>query len=371
MIKKNNICFFVTTLDSGGLENYLLRFLEYKASDFNNIVVFCKGGTAGQLEQRYSSIANVFIYKRKISFFNPMDYVHLYRFFKKRKIETTCDFTGNFAGLILFTSYLAKIKKRVTFYRGSSNHFNESNLRLLYNKFVKNLTFKYATVILSNSKSAFDFFFSNDWRNDSRFQVIYNGINPKPFMDEKEDLRYELNIPKDAFVVGHTGRYNTAKNHRTIIKVAIELCKKYNDIYFLLCGNDVLDNLELMVKREELENRIILQNNRDDIPKVLNTIDCYYFPSITEGQPNALIEAMISGVPFVASNIEPIKEAVPDVLHPFLVPPMDEELAKKYILEIKNNMELKRKMIRVEWASEKYNAEKRFGDFFKALTDGK
>src|SRR5690554_317828 len=138
-----NIVFFVTRLDSGGLENYLLRFLYYKAKSFDKIIVFCKGGKTGQLEEQFLSIPNVSIHSKKISFFNLQDYRYLYAFFKKNQIKSVCDFTGNFAGLVLLSAKLAKIPKRVSFYRGSSNHFKETKFRLLYNKFVQKMTYKY------------------------------------------------------------------------------------------------------------------------------------------------------------------------------------------------------------------------------------
>lgn len=59
-----------------------------------------------------------------------------------------------------------------------------------------------------------------------------------------------------------------------------------------------------------MNNRIFLFENRRDIPVFLNTMNVYFFPSITEGQPNALIEAMLMGLPFTASDIDPIKETV-------------------------------------------------------------
>lgn len=361
---KKKIVFFVTSLDSGGLENYLLRFLTYKAQSFEQIIVFCKGGKAGQLEEKYKSIPSLIINTKNISFFNPKDYIYVYQFLKKHNVNSVCDFTGNFAGLILLTAKLAKVNKRISFYRGSTNHFSESKLRLLYDKFVKKLTYRCATNILSNSIAAFEFFFTDIWKKDSRFEVIYNGINSELFVKEKHNLRKELHIPNDAFVVGHTGRYNEAKNHKTIIKVAFELCEKHKDIYFLLCGNDVKDNLEEVIKQKQLQNRIITLNNRTDIPKVLKTLDCYYFPSLTEGQPNALIEAMVMNLPVVTSNIAPIKESVPDFFQGELVSPESVKQAIDKILQVytsRNYQQLGK------WAIEKYDHKLHFEHFFKVL----
>ncbi|SMC69922.1 glycosyltransferase [Moheibacter sediminis] len=366
--KNSNICFFVTTLDSGGLENYLLRFLQYKAENFGKIIVFCKGGKSGQLEEKYKSISDLTIHIKEISYFNPKDYIYLYKFLKKNRISSVCDFTGNFAGLILFTAKCANISKRVSFYRGSSNHFIESGLRLMYNKFVKYLTYKYATDILSNSKAAFDFFYPDIWKKDNRFEVIYNGINPATFVNENKNLRQELNIPENAFVIGHTGRYNEAKNHKTILKVALEFCKRNKDFYFLFCGNGVKDNLEEIIKKHQFQQRIIVLNNRTDIPKVLKTIDCYYFPSITEGQPNALIEAMIMNIPIVASDIPSIKESVPDYFVEELVPAesVDEAIDKILQVYTTDNYPLLGK-----WAIEKFDYKLLFEQFFAVLNNKK
>jgi len=365
MKKTSSIVFFTTSLDSGGLENYLLRFLEHKASAFKRIIIFCKGGKGGQLQDKYLAIPNVEIHLKQISFFNPLDYLYLYQFLKNNQVDAVCDFTGNFAGLILWTAKKAGVNKRVAFYRGSDNHFQESKLRLMYDKFVKNLVYKNATNILSNSKTALNFFYPNKWENNSRFEVIYNGINSEPFIEEKENIRKEFNIPLDAFVVGHTGRYNSAKNHKTIIKVAIELCKKHDDIYFLMCGNGVKDNLQDRVERESLSDKIILSNNRSDIPKFLKTLDCFYFPSITEGQPNSLIEAMVSGRSIVASDIDPIKESLPSDFVSELVPPLSVAKAKERILSIYNGYSNSQRL--QSWAIKKYDSTKLFRQFLEQL----
>lgn len=357
----SNVIFFVTSLQSGGIENYLLRFLEEKHQQFCQITIYCKGGLGGQLENRYQSIPNVKIIKNKISFYNLLHYIELKRFFKKNKFDAVCDFTGNFAGFILYVSKIAGIKKRIVFYRGSTDHFKATFIKKIYNNLAKIFVLKYATDILSNSKAAFNFFHPDVWQNDIRFEVIYNGIDASKFNVENENLRKEFNIPDDAFVVGHTGRFNSAKNHSTILKVATDLIKENENFYFILCGNQVKNKLESFVKEKGLLDRILLFENRNDIPRFLNTMDCYYFPSITEGQPNALIEAMLMNIPVVASDIEPIKETVPEAIYPFLVNPLDIEGAKTKIIEIyhshvKQNLQ--------EWTIKKYDSKKLFQQFY-------
>lgn len=360
-----NIVFFVTGLDSGGIENYLLRFLQYKADSFSEVVVYCKGGKGGQLEEAFQNISNVQIIKNNISFFNFKDYIQLTRYFKIHHFDVVCDFTGNFAGLVLWSAERAGIKKRVVFYRGSTDHFDKTFLKSKYNNFVRRLTYKYATDILSNSKAAFDFFYKKE-KQDSRFQVIYNGIDANKFNVGSQTLRKEFNIPENAFVIGHTGRFNYAKNHHTIIQVARVLIERYSDVYFILCGNGVKTGLEKKVQELGIKANIRLFDNRRDIPVFLNTMNAYFFPSVTEGQPNALIEAMIMGLPFVASDIEPVKETVVDhskLFNPFDIDGFSTALEKLYLEKADRDLLLKEETI------ERFDYKERFDEFYKKLNE--
>ncbi|MDY3524141.1 glycosyltransferase [Riemerella anatipestifer] len=359
--------FFVTGLDSGGIENYLLRFIQEKHLEYSEIVVYCKGGKGGQLEAEYKQFPNVKIVVNTISFFNPLHYYNLFRFLKRNQFDVVCDFTGNFAGLVLQMAYYANIRNRVGFYRGSSDHFKTNLIKQLYNNWVKYKVRKYATNILSNSKAALDYFFPQAWQKDDRYKVLYNGINPNKF-NASEDLRDEFGLSRESFVIGHTGRYNEAKNHDVIIKVAEILCEKYNDIYFILCGNGVKVNLEAYLKQKGLEQRILVFENRRDIPQFLKTMDVYFFPSITEGQPNALLEALLMGLPFVASNILPIQEVVPSIFKKYLSAPDNVETFVSLLEEVKHNpISSEEKKELQKYITTNFNATKQFGAFNNIL----
>lgn len=348
MVKKN-IAFMVHDLNSGGIENYLLRYLLNEHKKFKKIFIYCKSGKGGQLENEYLSIPNIVIVKRRISYWNIWDFINFRCFLKSLTISIVCDFTGNFSGPILFIATTANVTKRVAFYRSSSDRFKKDFIRTAYNNFSNYLVRKCATDILSNSNAGFSYFFNSEWINDSRFELVRNGINAFPILNETEDLRSELNIPKNSFVVGHTGRFNDSKNHATIISVAEILIDKYDDIYFIMCGNGVKKNLQNEVVDKELSNRIFLFENRRDISKILNTLNCFIFPSITEGQPNSLIEALISGVNCVTSNIISIKETVPishtNHFDPYDVKSFADAIVKLYKEGSVENVSVQKEMI--------------------------
>jgi glycosyltransferase involved in cell wall biosynthesis len=356
------VAFFITNMECGGIENYLLRFLSFYHNEIDPYI-YCKSGQTGILYDDYKQI-NATIITLKIGFFNPFSLNKIYRELKNNNYDSVCDFTGNFSGLIMLVSYYAKIKNRITFYRNSTNHFKEDIFRLFYNKILNILVVKYASTILSNSMAAFNYFFMNRKLDNPKYKVIYNGIDAYKFLSTEDNLRNELNIPNDCFVVGHVGRFSKSKNHEMVIQTAIYLCKQYSDIYFILSGKDTDKYLDEIVRKENLSDKIKLLGNRSDIIKVFNTMNCFYFPSTTEGQPNALIEALIVGLPFVASNIAPIRECVPIEYYEQLVDINSIEQSCDKILEIYNGI---KDVNLKEWAIQFYNPTVLFAKFYELL----
>ncbi len=356
----NKVLFLVTTLNGGGLENYVWRFLSYKNS--LNVHIICKGGEIGDLEPEFRQLNNV----EKIL---PMDfknrpigsYYRFWRLCKEYQYDAVCDFTGSFAGIPLFISKLGDIKQRIAFYRNSSIPFKKTKLKMCYFTFVQKLTKKNATNILSNSQAAFDNFYGKNI--DSRFKVVYNGVTPSLVSSKsKTEIRQMLNIPQNAFVIGHTGRYTPAKNHIMIFNIANRLCNKYEDLFFLIIGKGVPKN-----KPSNCSSHIISLDYSKNVMDLLKGMDLYYFPSISEGQPNALIEAMVSGLPIVASNILSIQETVPDHLREELVSPYDEEenfnaLENCYLH--KSNLDV---LTCKDWALQHYDSSSRFEEFYRVL----
>ena len=361
-----NLAFIIVSLEHGGTENYLLRFLRYllKVNPNLNITIICKGGKAGTLLNEfeelgvnveifklgYLNVKNIKVFKRKLSY----------------NYDVVCDLTGNFAGMSMSLAKLNKVPKRVAFYRASSNHFKPSILNLLYNKMMNKMVKNYSTFILSNSLSAFDFFHGSLYQKDKRFKVIKNGVNAELFSKRlnKLSLRKKYDLPKDAFLIGHVGRLNSAKNFETIFKVVQNLKKESingKKMYFVFCGRETdSESFKTKLNYYGIEEFCFCLGQQSKVYEVLQCYDLFYFPSITEGQPNALIEALISGLPFVASNIDAIKESLPETAYEYLVDPLDAIASTNKIIEtIKNPNPLLLK----DWAIKEYDAEKRFKEF--------
>ena len=361
-----NLAFVVVSLESGGTENYLLRFLKYLLEEEPNlnITIICKGGKTGSLLDEFKKLG-VTIDVFKLGYLNYKN-IKLFKTKLSANFDMVCDLTGNFAGISMLLAKINKVPTRIAFYRASTNHFKPSTFNLIYNKLMNRLVKKNSTAILSNSLAAFDYFHSSIYKNDDRFKVIKNGVNTSIFSMQLDQsiVRKKYKLPLDSYIVGHVGRLNSAKNFETIFKVAQILKDETingKKIKFVFCGRET-DSKKFQGKliEHKIEECCISLGQQSEVNEVLQCYDLFYFPSITEGQPNALIEALISGLPFVASNIDAIKESIPANAHECLVPPLNITKSSEKILEtIKNNNPINLK----DWAINEYQAERRFKEF--------
>lgn len=357
------LCFLIPSVNAGGIETYLLRFLG-SLNNLENVTIVVRSDTRGELYNDYQYL-RCRLHFMPLGYINPLRMWRLYRFFKRKSFDTVCDFNANFAGLPMFIALIAGVPKRVAFYRQGRNHFKPSLHRNVVNQIMNRLVYYHATNVLSNSGAALNYFFSGRKPADDRFQIIPNGFNPDIYdiPGDKATLRQELGIANDKFVVGHCGRLDRAKNHHGILKTAALLVHEDPSFHFLLCGSNT-QRLNQEVEEMGLSKHFSLLGFRKDVPELLNTMDLFYFPSYTEGQPNALIEAMLADLPLVASCIAPIRECMPLTHHHWLVEPDDSKSACRKIMEQRQLMAagIKKQNLR-NWAREKFNAEANFRAF--------
>ena len=117
-----------------------------------------------------------------------------------------------------------------------------------------------------------------------------------------QQIRRELGIPLDAKVVLSVGEVNKNKNH----KVGIEALAKLNDpdVYYVICGRGpLMDAHKELAQRLGVSDRVILTGYRTDVADFYKMADVFLFPSFREGLPVAVMEAMASGLPVVATKI--------------------------------------------------------------------
>ena len=136
--------------------------------------------------------------------------------------------------------------------------------------------------------------------------VVRNGIDTEKFRNPKKtrnEVRQELGIPHDSFVLGHIGRFVKVKNHSFLLSVFEKIAEKKPDSRLLLIGDgEDREKVEAEIKSKNLTDRVIILSNRSDIPELLSAMDCFILPSLFEGFPVALLESQASGLRCVVSD---------------------------------------------------------------------
>jgi len=175
----------------------------------------------------------------------------------------------------------------------------------------------------------------------NKIEVVYNGLNfdrLKQIDLQVKKLREEFNISDDIFLVGSVGRLVDIKGYEYLISAARALLEKCNYIKFILVGDGAQkEYLEKLVAENGLKDHIIFAGFRKNVPELLSSFDLFVLPSLSEGLPTVILEAMWAGVPVIATDIGGIPEIVTDGETGFLVKPKDPDaLIEKMILYLRD-----------------------------------
>lgn len=134
----------------------------------------------------------------------------------------------------------------------------------------------------------------------------------------RTEKREKLGIPEDAFLIISVGELNKNKNHELVIK-ALSQMKCGKDIFYIIVGDGPLKNhLAELIANLGMNTKMQLLGYRTDVIELLKTSDCFVFPSLREGLPVSLMEAMASGLPVVCSNIRGNTDLVDDGVNGYL-----------------------------------------------------
>lgn len=160
---------------------------------------------------------------------------------------------------------------------------------------------------------------------------------------KKEELIKELGIGKEDKVLLSVGELNVNKNHIEILNALNEI--KDKPFKYFICGRGPLnEKYEEFIYDNGLENKVKLLGFRKDINDILNLTDIFIMPSLREGLPMSMMEAMEKGIPVIASNIRGCKDLIIDGVNGLLVDLEEENGFKDAICKLLDNEDLRKEM---------------------------
>jgi len=146
--------------------------------------------------------------------------------------------------------------------------------------------------------------------------VVPTGLYVKDFIrGAGKALRKKLNVPQDAFVVGHIGRLAPEKNLEFLARAVVGFMKKYPRAHFLIGGQGPSEEMirDIFVEAS-LSDRLHLAGvfKGKELVDVYHAMDVFVFASQSETQGMVLDEAMAAGLPVVAVDAPGVREVVHD-----------------------------------------------------------
>jgi len=172
--------------------------------------------------------------------------------------------------------------------------------------------------------------------------VIPNGIDLEKFSNlSKKNIRKRLKIKEDAKIITFVGTLCLVKGVRYLIKAMKIIKQLYPNTRLVLVGDGKeKKKLEKVVVELVLEGcvRFIGKVPNGEIPEYMVVSDVFVLPSLSEGFPNVVLEAMASELPIVATNVGGLPEIIKDGVNGFLVEPKDpEQIAEKVLLLLEDD----------------------------------
>lgn len=254
----------------------------------------------------------------------------------KKKYEIIHDQTsgGIFSFISSITASIAsKIAGRkliVTFHYSNTEEFVKK-YKLFFNFVLKNVD----TMILVSNKQK-EIISKTFPQYSNKLVVIPNGYDSAFFFPrDTDECRAMLGVPVNKKVIFNISNLIDIKGHKYLIEAIGNIAKTRSDVYCIIAGKGyLLETLEQQIKDSKLEDYIKLVGwiPDDEIPIYINTSDFFVLPSLGEGNPIVMFEAIGCGKPFIGTKVGGVPEIIASEDYGLLCEPASSEALEKTIM---------------------------------------
>lgn len=334
---KTRVALVVNNFDVGGLEKVVLSLLGHLDRTRFEPFVVCLDGEGKLFSEVKVPEDHRLILRKDARLKLPLVQVDtallgtLRTFFQERAIDVV--HTHNLAPLIyagLAARTIPRGRPRVAY--TEHNQIYRAN-RLQRLKFLAYL--RLADEVCTCSKDL-EQFFREKLRIRRPIRVLYNGIDGGRYARvDGGPVRRELGLTDEHLVVGTAVVLSEQKGIRYLVEAAKDVCAKEPRARFVVAGDGPLrKDHQDQVKAAGLEDRFKFLGYRGDIPQVVSSFDVHVLPSLWEGLPLSLLEALAIGKPVVATKVGGNPEVVVDGENGRIVPPKDPAALAQALLQI-------------------------------------
>lgn len=288
----------ITSLRTGGAEHLMVDLLPALRALGNDVELLVFDGTPTPFMQQLEE-EGVTIHRLGLggSPYHPKNILGLCKYMRRYDIihthNTACQLFAPIARLLTLGG-----ARLVTTEHSANNRRRTIPVFRIIDKWMYN---RYATVICISDQSMINL--KRYIGNKSNIMIVYNGVNVNRFISPIKDMSIQQH-----FVITMVASLSVAKDQDTLIRAMAQLPGNYS---LQLVGDGPRRvELEKLIGELKLEGRVRLLGIRTDIPDILAHSDVIVLSSHWEGLSLSSIEGMASGRPFVASDVDGLREIV-------------------------------------------------------------
>ena len=268
--------------------------------------------------------------------FNPLALARLTRLLVRERVTIlqTHGARANFYGRI--AGRLAGVPVIISTVHNSLKDYEVRSLRRWLYTFVLRLTLPLVHQIICVSEANRRDLIDEGPAAAVKTHTVYNGVDPSAFPSrpDRKKVREELGIVPGPVLVT-IARLTEQKGHRYLLQALPCLLETWPQLCCMFVGEGELhDVLHRMAINLGVERACRFVGAREDIADILAAADLFVLPSLSEGFPFVLLEALAMGCPIVASRVNGVPELIEDRKTGFLVPPRDPQSLARAIREV-------------------------------------
>lgn len=258
----------------------------------------------------------------------------------RKKIDLIIAFGSLYAFLQTFAKCFLK-KTMVTLIRGRSSFGleiqNSSKWALYLNKLIENMGLHFSDRVITNNTAIQEEILQHLGRRNIDVQVLYNNIPPMNMVEPEgiSKTKEKYGIPENAKVLVTAGILNRGKNIEMLIACLSKM--EVKDVYVLIVGEGSTKvdfrykgYLKELAQKLGIGEKVVFTGwvEKEELWKIYLASDLFILPSLSEGMPNAMLEALAFNLPCMGSNIPGIRDIL-QYEELMFHPSDDKELANK------------------------------------------
>ena len=325
------------------LKKFLLPLIDGQLDNGDEVIAVCSEGEYVKGMRKDGYLIDTIPISRSM---HPLKHLNsiwkLYWYFSRESFDVVHVHTPVAALVGRIAAYLARVPLVVYTAHGFYFHDDMPFFKRKFHIILEKLAGRLTDLIFTQSTEDAEAAVNLGVMPRNHVFAIGNGVDVSRFQTPKIDLHSSLHIPVDTFVIGMIGRLVEEKGVVEFLEAAMMVAGTSPNAYFILVGDrlpsDHATTVEVIIEqaKKKLGSRLVLTGLRDDIPELLSVMDVFCLPSWREGMPRTILEAMMMGLPVVATDIRGSREEVVHEKTGLLVPVRKPTLLAKAISRLIN-----------------------------------